>query len=423
MKKKQFTIVMLLLFAGVFVTGNSSAMAQSTKEVVLGAIYPMTGPAALTGEVAKFAIETAVDIINNKHDLNLPLAKTVGLPRLGGAKIRVIFMDHQGSPEKGISAAEKLITQDKVCAIMGTYYSSVAAVVSQLCERRQIPFMSLDASSPTLHTRGFKWFFRPGPHDELYSHAMFEFLNDLQKIKGLKIKTVALLHEDTLFGSDSANAQNKFAKEFGYDIISDMKYRAKSTSMVSEIQKLKSSNADVLLGTSYLSDAILILKTMKELNYIPKIFIGQDTGWSDPELVREMGKDVEGITSRNVFAMDLAERKPMIKAVNELYKKRANRDLNDNTIKQIMGVIVMADAINRAGSTEPEAIRKALVETDIKPEQIILPWKGIKFGPDGQNNLATPIMTQWYQGDMATVWPFEMAKVNFIYPIRPWSQR
>jgi len=422
MERKRLVMAMVL-FVGVFVTGNPFAIAQSAKEVVIGAIYPMTGPTALTGEVAKFALETAVDIINNRRDPNLPLARAQGMPRLGGAKIRVIFMDHEGSPEKGLSAAEKLITQDKVCAIVGTYYSSVAAVVSQLCERHQIPFMSLDASSPTLHTRGFKWFFRPGPHDDMYSRAMIEFLNDFQTRKGIKVKSIGLLHEDTLFGSDSSNAQMKYAKQFGYDVTVDVKYRAKATSMISEIGKLKSSNPDVLLGTSYLSDAILILKTMKELNYMPKIFIGQDTGWSDPELVREMGNDVEGITSRNVFAMDLAEKKPMLKAINELYKKRANRDLNDNTIKEVMGFLVLADAINRAGSTNPEAIRKALVETDIKPDQIILPWNGIRFGPDGQNDLATPIMTQWHQGEMVTVWPFEVARINFIYPIRPWSQR
>ncbi len=418
-KRSWVTFFSLNLFFLVAVTLSSA----QPKEVVLGAIYPMTGPAALGGEVAKYAIETALDIINNKHDVDLPLAKTEGLPRLGGAKVRVIILDHQGSPEKGLSAAEKLISQDKVAALMGTYYSSVAAVVSQLCERSQIPFISLEASSPTLHRRGFKWFFRPGPHDEFFSHAMFEFMNDLNKKKGLNLEKIALLHEDTLFGTDSSSAQTKFAKEFGYTIVADVKYRAKALSMISEVQKLKSANPDILLATSYTSDAILILKTMKDLNYMPKILIGQNAGWSDPEFIREMGKDAEGITSRNVFAIDLTEKKPSIKSVNELYKKRANRDLSDNTSRELMGTLVMADAINRAGSTDPEAIRKALVETDIKPEQIIMLWKGIKFGPDGQNIYANPIMTQWHQGDMVTVWPFEMAKINFIYPLQPWSER
>src|SRR4030067_1592617 len=127
--KKRLWIVFLSL--SLFFLFAVTWIGAQPKEVVLGAIYPMTGPTALGGEVAKFAIETAVDIINNKHDLDVPLARTEGLPRLGGAKVRVIILDHQGSPEKGLSAAEKLI-QDKVAAIMGTYYSSVAAVVSQL---------------------------------------------------------------------------------------------------------------------------------------------------------------------------------------------------------------------------------------------------------------------------------------------------
>jgi branched-chain amino acid transport system substrate-binding protein len=244
-------------------------------------------------------------------------------------------------------------------------------------------------------------------------------MNDAQKMKGIPIKTIALLHEDTLFGKDSADAQNRFANQYGYNVVADVKYRAKATSMVSEIQKLRSASPDVILGTSYTSDAILILKTMKDLNYMPKIFIGQNAGWSDPELVREMGQDCEGITSRNVFALDLAEKKPMVKVVNEIYKQRANRDLTDNTSRALMNTLVMVDAINRAGSTKPEAIRNALVATDIKPEQILLPWEGIKFGPDGQNIYANPIMTQWHDRIMVTVWPFDLAKIDFIYPIKP----
>ena len=415
MKKRASFVLFIVL--GVFLITNMGAMAQ---EVVVGAIYPMTGPSALGGQVAKYAIDTAVDIVNNKYDFDLPLARSEGLPNLGGAKMRVIIMDHQGSPEKGLSAAEKLMTQDKVVAVMGTYYSSVAAVVSQQCERYSIPFLTLESSSPSLHRRGLKWFFRSSPHDESFSHAMFKCMNDLRDKKGMKIKRIALLHEDTLFGTDSAKAQARFAEEFGYEICADIKYRAKATSMISEIQKLKGANPDAVLGTSYTSDAILITKTMKDLNYKPPILIGQNAGYSDPELVREMGKDVEGFASRNVFALDLAEKRPMVLEVNEMYKKRANRDLTDNTSRQLMGTIVMADAINRAGSTEPQALLKALQETDIKPEQMIMPWDGIRFGPDGQNFLATPIMTQWYQGKMVTVWPFELAKIDFIYPLASW---
>ena len=178
---------------------------------MIGVIYPLSGANAQIGVDAQKAFETAADVINSKHDFDLPLAKGVGLPGLGGAKVRLVFADHQADPQKGRAEAERLITQEKVCAIVGTYQSSVAVTVSQICERYQVPFMSADNSSPSLHRRGLKFYFRAAPHDEMFSAAMFDFFDALKK-KGTKIETLSLFHEDTIFGTDSANAQLKLAE-------------------------------------------------------------------------------------------------------------------------------------------------------------------------------------------------------------------
>lgn len=415
--KRGFTIfIVLLAIMACSLIANCQSNPQ--EEILIGAIYPMTGGNAQSGHLAKLAMETAIDVINNSYDYNLPLARTEGLPNLNGAKVRIILADHQGLPEMGISAVEKLITQDHVVAVLGCFHSSVAAVVSMQCERYGIPFLAPESSSPSLHRRGLKWFFRTSPHDESFSYAMFEFMDDLKNKNNLKIENIALIHEDTLFGTDSANAQTKFAAEFGYNIVGNIQYRANSTSMVSEVLKLKSFNADAVLGVSYTSDAILILKTMEELKYTPKIFIGQDAGWTSPELVRELGKEmVEGIVSRNVFSLDLAKERPMVLAINEKYRKISNMDLTDNTSREFMATIILADAINRAGSTNPDAIRKALQNTNTPTEELILPWEGVRFDESGQNILATPIMTQWQDGEMRTVWPFNVKAAEFIYPI------
>src|SRR3569832_960169 len=190
-----------------------AACAQAT-EVVIGATHPLSGASAQIGVDAQKAFETAADIINKNYDFDLPLAKGEGLPGLGGAKVRLVFADHQSDPQKGRAEAERLITQEKVCAVIGTYQSAVAVTVSQICERYQIPFMSADNSSPSLHRRGLKFYFRASPHDEMYSKAMFDFFDDLKK-KGQKIETLALFHEDTIFGTDSGNAQSKIAGERG----------------------------------------------------------------------------------------------------------------------------------------------------------------------------------------------------------------
>ena len=156
-----------------------AARAQAT-EVVIGFTYPLSGANAQIGVDAQKAFETAADIINKNYDFDLPLAKGEGLPGLGGAKVRLVFADHQSDPQKGRAEAERLITQEKVCAVIGTYQSAVAVTVSQTCERYQIPFISADNSSPSLHRRGLKYYFRAAPHDEMYSAAMFDFF-DAQK--------------------------------------------------------------------------------------------------------------------------------------------------------------------------------------------------------------------------------------------------
>src|ERR1700745_2516117 len=213
------------------------AARAETSEVAIRIIYPFSGAAAQIGVDAQKAFETAAEVINNNYDFDLPLAKGMGLPALGGAKVRRIFADHQSDPQKGRAEAERLITQEKVCAVVGTYQSAVAVTVSQICERYGIPFLSADTSSPSLHRRGLKFYFRAAPHDEMFSRAMFDFFDALKK-KGQKINTLSLLHEDTIFGTDSSNAQLKLAADRGYKVVADVKYRANSPSLTAEVQQL-----------------------------------------------------------------------------------------------------------------------------------------------------------------------------------------
>ncbi len=249
------------------------------KEVVIGVLYPLTGPTAQAGIDSKAAVDVAVDIVNGKHDLDLPLARTEGLPNLGGAKVRLIVVDHQGKPELGQSEAERLITQEKAVALYGAYHSSVSATASQVCERYGIPYLSGESSSPTLHRRGFKWFFRTSPHDEHFSIAMFDFLKEFQAKKGVKFPTIATFSEDTLFGSDSSTVQQKLAAELGYKLAEKIAYRSRSTSLTSEVQRLKAANPSVLLPTGYTNDAILFVRTARELDYNPPMVIAQDSGY------------------------------------------------------------------------------------------------------------------------------------------------
>jgi branched-chain amino acid transport system substrate-binding protein len=206
-------VLSLALAAALAATPASHA--QAPKEIVIGVIYPMTGQLAQLGIDSVTAMKMATELYNGKSDLNLPSMKTTeGLPGLGGARIRLVIVDHQGKPDVGQSEAERLITQEKVHAIIGAVHSSVTATASQVAERYGVPYMNGESSSPTLTERGFKWFFRTSPHDGHFSLAMFEFMKEFEKKKGIKFRSVGIMHEDTLFGADSAKVQEE-PKKYG----------------------------------------------------------------------------------------------------------------------------------------------------------------------------------------------------------------
>src|SRR6202158_2342448 len=393
-----------------------AARAQ-TSEVVIGVIYPLSGASAQIGVDAQKAFETAADLINKNYDFDLPLAPGEGLSGLGGAKIRLVFADHQADPQKGRAEAERLITQEKVCAIIGTYQSAVAVTISQICERYQIPFISADNSSPSLHRRGLKFYFRAAPHDEMYSAAMFDFFDAMKK-KGTKIETLALFHEDTIFGTDSGNAQLKLANERGYKVVADIKYRSNSPSLSAEVQQLKAANATVLMPSSYTTDGILLIKTMAELGYKPSAIVAQDGGFSGKALYDAVRDKLEGAISRGSFSLDLAAKRPMVGKINAMFKEKSGKDLNDFSSRQFMGLMVMADAINRAKSTDGEKIRDALVATDMPGEQTIMPWKRVKFDELGQNNDADPVLLQYVGGKFVTVFPPQAAVAEATWPMK-----
>jgi branched-chain amino acid transport system substrate-binding protein len=398
------------------VLGATRLSAQQAAEVLIGAVYQMSGASAQVGVDAQHAFDTALDIINNAHDIDLPLAKNAGLAGLGGAKVRVIVADHQGDPQKGRAEAERLITREKVAALIGSYQSAVAVTISQTAERYQVPFLSADNSSPSLHRQGLKFYFRAAAHDEMFSKAMFDFFDGLRQ-KGHKIETLALFHEDTIFGTDSANAQQKLAEERGYKIVTNIKYRANSPSLTAEVQQLKTADADVLMPSSYTTDGILLVKTMGELGYRPKAMVAQDAGFSEKALYDAVGDKIEGVTSRASFSLDLAAKRPSVGKINEMFKARSGKDLNDLTSREFMGLLILADGIDRAKSTDGEKIREALAATDIPGERTIMPWKRVKFGPDGQNLDADPVLLQWTGGKFVTIFPQSAAIAEAKWPM------
>ena len=417
----------LAAFAAPFLAAGA-VRAAPPPEVVIGAVYPLSGNLAKVGNDIKDAIELAAELVNDDVDVPVPLGKGKGLPHLGGARLRVVFADHQSAPEKGLGETERLITQEKVVALMGSYNSNVTATASQAAERLKVPFLNADSTSPLLTARGFRWFFRTTPTDEEFSENFFRFLDEMKK-RGKAVKKVALLYENTLFGTDVSKFEKKHAQQHGYQVVADLAYDAKSANLNSEIQRLKAAAPEVLLQASYTNDAILSTRTMKELDFRPQAILAMDAGHVSSEYVPALGKDAEGVVSREVWAAGLGAKKPIVRQVNELFRKKTQAlrgqaiDMDGTSARAFVGLLVLADAIDRAGSIEAEKIRAALEATNLPAEALIMPWGGVKFdAKTHQNTLGSGILVQIQDGKYQVVYPFELAAAEVRWPLAPWGK-
>ena len=396
--------------------------AGSADTVKIGAVYPLSGNAASAGNSTKAAIELATEIINGDHPElgDLLLAKGVGLPNLGGAKVEVVFADQQGSPSVAQNQALRLITQEKVVALTGAYQSSATQTMSAIAERYGVPLVNGESAAADLSERGFKWFFRTTPIGPDFAAIYTAFLDELKAKGKITAKSIAIVNENTDYGTSVATSIRKAAESSGYKVALQIPYGANSTDVSSQVLQLKQANPDVVIFISYTSDSILYLRTMRDLDYRPPVLIGDNSGFSDPSFAASVGNIAEGAINRS--AWDPGKPDSVNDRLNKMFKAKTGRDLDDTTGRGMQGFFVLVDAINRAGSTDPEKIRQALVQTDTPPNQLFMGYKGVKFDGKGQNTLATTLLIQMKNGTYVAVWPEDRAVAPLELPYKGWGK-
>jgi branched-chain amino acid transport system substrate-binding protein len=403
--------------AGLALGIAAPASAQTT--VKIGAIYPLSGNAASAGESAKAALEVALDVINNAHPElgELTLAKEAGLPGLKGAKVEIVFADNQGAPAAGQNQALRLITEEKVHALTGAYQSGITLTASAIAEKYGIPFVNGESVAANLTERGFKWFFRTTPIAADIAKTYMTFLKELKE-KGQKVDSIAIVNENTEYGTSIAKVLRDAAKQYGFNIGLEIPYSANTTDVQSQVLQLKDKKPDVVVFVSYTSDAILYVKTMKALDYKPPVLIGDNSGFSDAAFLANVGGMAQGAINRS--AWDIGKPGSVTYLINEMYKKKRGVDLDDTAGRAMQGLFTLAEAINRAGSTEPARIQAALKATDLKPNQLMMGYRGVKFDEKGNNSLADALLIQ-IQGDKyVAVWPAAAAVAPLALPYKGW---
>ena len=427
-------VIGVLLMAALCLT----SFALAAEEIKIGVLYPLTCGAAAEGKELRDGAELAAEIINNvKPGLDMTMAKNGGIKSLGGAKIKLIVMDHQGNPQLGADLAKKLIQDDKVVGLMGAYHSAVTKTVAAVAERFGVPIINESSTSPALTKEGLKWFWRTTPHDVTFTQDLFVFLKGLTegKVRGVKavnkkdLLPVVSACEKTEWGSNVDLAIREIGKNMGFEPDLSLLYGAKAPDLSSEVQSLLAPNPGTMLFAGYGADAILMIKTLKSMKAKPKVIWGQNAGFESPEFVSTLGDDVVGILTRTVFSPRVGEVKKVAAQVNELYKAKTGRDFSGASARAFTATQAWAHILEKAGSTKPTDIQKAANEIKIDGAELIVPWSGIKFiasGTDqGQNELGTGMIGQYQKGkdgkvSLEIVYPFDLATADMIYPFKGW---
>lgn len=384
--------------------------AYAADDVKVGILLPLSGSVAPIGQNNRRGHELAVDEINASG----------GIKSLGGAKLVLVDGDTQGTPNVGIQETEKLARKD-VVAILGAYQSSVTFPTTQIAEKLGVPYIDPVAIADTItEGRDFKYTFKVSPKASWYARDQMAFVEWVGEKTGKPVKSVVLMYEDTLFGQSTSKGQEKYAAEYGIKVLDKIAYPKDTPDMTATISRIKDLNPDALVLVSYISDAVLITKTMKELDVnIP--ILGTSAGHIDPAYIANLGSLAEYSFTVGEWSPDL--KKLGAADVDKRFQKKFDVPMNGHAAETYMATMVLRDALERAGSTDRKKLRDALAETNICGDKNLLPYDCIKFDVSGQSPQGQLTLLQVQNGTFVSVWPESIAASKVVWPVPDWGDR
>ena len=418
MKKRTFGI----LAVACWVLGTLAGAAFAEDKVIkIGTLFPLTGPCAVAGQRCVAAVETAMEVINNKHpELKVPLAAQEGIN--GGYKIVLVKADTQGKPDVAKSEAERLYNQEGVYAIIGSYNSSSTKPASAVAERMKKIFMCGCSSSAALTERNFKYFFRLAPTDKTESAEFTEYFQELNKHQKAGIKTVGFIYENTEFGKHAADEGKAAAKAAGFQIVADVAFTPGATNLNSEVQTLKAANPDAVYGACLGGDYTLWVRTMKQMNWLPKAAINYCTGYQDPIIAKQLGPDGDLFMGGTGYSPEIgAKYMKAVAAVEKFYTKKTTVPFDSDSIQEAVALFILAQAIDKAKTLDVEKVAETL-RTTTWESPLSLGGK-VAFGAGGQNMKATSVITQLHGLKYVPVFPKDYAEGQATVPMTPWDKR
>ncbi|WP_313346682.1 ABC transporter substrate-binding protein [Sedimentibacter sp.] len=410
--KISLIIIMTIIFLIAFINikGFDIIADEKDETVKIGVLLPLTGPAEPTGTKLKYAIEVAGEIINGKHDVDFALGSTEGLPDFNNKKIEFIYTDHRANPETARTEAERLIKEENVAALIGAYHSSATKTASQVAEEYKIPFLAGSSSSASLTNRGYNYFYRIAPNDDMETEFFFEYIAYLNKSFDAGIKTIGVVYIDNEYGIHAAEMVDKWLDEKygeqGFEIAAKVIYSEDLLDIDDGIKKIKEANPDVIFQASYIEDVTQFVKKYKENNIVPKAVLNYCGGFQDPVFIDNLGDDGNYFSGSSASMPAIFKNSESENLINELYKQKSGEDIDGPALEEFASAMIIADAINTAGSTDSDEIVKVLKTKSFQTPYFIS--RSIRFNENGQNSQTISFMVQIQDDKYEVVWPMEI---------------
>ncbi|MFG1392376.1 ABC transporter substrate-binding protein [Xanthobacter agilis] len=377
----------LMLAAGAAAFAFLAAPARAADDVLVGVIQPLSGPNAQFGIGAQRGTELAAEIINAAG----------GIQALGGAKIKLVAADVP-TPNTAAAATQRLISQNGVSAVVGAFVSSTTLAASEVTERAQIPLVTF-AFADQITGRGYAYVFQVSPKGTAFGAAQFDYATAIAKAAGEKIDKVAILYEDTAYGTAQAKGLREAAKAAGVELVLDEAYPLGITDVSPLVNKLRASGAQIAFPVSYLNDSLLIIRALRQQNIdIP--VIGGAAGYIIPDFKKGLGAYADGVLSVAAASGD------MIPDLARTYKDKYGTFITHEAIIHAAALDAVAKAMEKAKSADPQKVRDALDTLDYCGGLAAgVPGGCITFDKTGLNTSSFPIMVQWRGDAPVTVYP------------------
>ncbi|ONG49523.1 ABC transporter substrate-binding protein [Pseudoroseomonas deserti] len=372
--------------------------ARAAEAVSIGVVMPLSGANAQFGINARNGVQFVADQINAAG----------GIKALGGAKIELVVADATSSPTNAASVAQRLITQNRVLAMIGAFASSLTIAISEITERRNLPLLTMSFSDE-ITGRGFKNIFQVVAKASVLGKAQLDLTMQLAQAAGQKLERIAIMYEDTAYGTSQSGGLRAAAKAAGVEVVMDEAYPLGITDVTPLINKLRGANAQAVFPVSYLNDSLQIIRAMRAQQIdIPTI--GGAAGYVIPDFARGLGPAAEGVLSISPANYDLAPE------LTEPFRQRFGYFMVHEALENGVCLSVVAEALEKTGKADREALRDALrghrFETGLAKA---MTGGAVQFDATGLNTLSEPVMVQWRGDQLVTVAPGHLARAQAVW--------